>query len=132
MFVKIMYDYGLRDLYRNNFEDLHCKFFQLEKLMQVGLEEQIAFINGNTGVGTGALLPSPSGQQNRSLRGGAEPRQEVLIPTSKHCESGLLMISFFLSCKDVAANLLHFFPSVCLLSLFPSFLCYTESISLLC
>lgn len=95
-------------------------------------EEQIAFINGNTGVGTGALLPSPSGQQNRSLRGGAEPRQEVLIPTSKHCESGLLMISFFLSCKDVAANLLHFFPSVCLLSLFPSFLCYTESISLLC
>lgn len=36
VFVKIMYDYGLRDLYRNNFEDLHCKFFQLEKLMQVG------------------------------------------------------------------------------------------------
>ncbi|XP_064004174.1 rab GTPase-activating protein 1-like isoform X2 [Pogoniulus pusillus] len=34
VFVKIMYDYGLRDLYRNNFEDLHCKFFQLEKLMQ--------------------------------------------------------------------------------------------------
>lgn len=57
VFVKIMYDYGLRDLYRNNFEDLHCKFFQLEKLMQVGLEEQIAFINGNTGVGTGALFP---------------------------------------------------------------------------
>lgn len=38
VFVKIMYDYGLRDLYRNNFEDLHCKFFQLEKLMQVGPE----------------------------------------------------------------------------------------------
>lgn len=36
VFVKIMYDYGLRELYRNNFEDLHCKFFQLEKLMQVG------------------------------------------------------------------------------------------------
>ncbi|XP_064371664.1 rab GTPase-activating protein 1-like isoform X3 [Dromaius novaehollandiae] len=37
--VKIMYDYGLRDLYRNNFEDLHCKFFQLEKLMQEQLPD---------------------------------------------------------------------------------------------
>ena len=35
MLVKIMYDYGLRALYRNNFEDLHCKFYQLERLMQV-------------------------------------------------------------------------------------------------
>lgn len=33
--VKIMYDYGLRDLYKNNFEDLHCKFYQLERLIQV-------------------------------------------------------------------------------------------------
>lgn len=33
--VKIMFDYGLRALYRNNFEDLHCKFYQLERLMQV-------------------------------------------------------------------------------------------------
>ncbi|TNM91874.1 hypothetical protein fugu_018886, partial [Takifugu bimaculatus] len=33
--VKIMFDYGLRDLFKQNFEDLHCKFFQLEKLMQV-------------------------------------------------------------------------------------------------
>ena len=33
--VKIMYDYGLRDLYKNNFEDLHCKFYQLERLLQV-------------------------------------------------------------------------------------------------
>eukprot|EP00061_Rhincodon_typus_P015717 g43554.t1 len=32
--VKIMYDYGLRDLYKNNFEDLHCKFYQLERLLQ--------------------------------------------------------------------------------------------------
>ncbi|XP_030228726.1 rab GTPase-activating protein 1 isoform X5 [Gadus morhua] len=32
--VKIMYEYGLRSLYKNNFEDLHCKFYQLEKLMQ--------------------------------------------------------------------------------------------------
>lgn len=34
--VKIMYEYGLRALYKNNFEDLHCKFYQLERLMQVG------------------------------------------------------------------------------------------------
>lgn len=34
--VKIMYVYGLRALYKNNFEDLHCKFYQLERLMQVG------------------------------------------------------------------------------------------------
>ena len=33
--VKIMYEYGLRSLYKNNFEELHCKFYQLEKLMQV-------------------------------------------------------------------------------------------------
>uniref|UniRef100_A0A8C0QLA6 Rab GTPase-activating protein 1-like n=1 Tax=Chelonoidis abingdonii TaxID=106734 RepID=A0A8C0QLA6_CHEAB len=37
--VKIMYDYGLRDLYKNNFEDLHCKFYQLEKLMQEQLPD---------------------------------------------------------------------------------------------
>lgn len=34
--VKIMYDYGLRDLYKNNLEDLRSKFYQLEKLIQVG------------------------------------------------------------------------------------------------
>ncbi|KAM6262124.1 rab GTPase-activating protein 1-like isoform 2-T3 [Porphyrio hochstetteri] len=39
VFVKIMYGYGLRDLYRNNFEDLHCKFFQLEKLIQEQLPD---------------------------------------------------------------------------------------------
>uniref|UniRef100_A0A3Q3XAT8 Rab GTPase-activating protein 1 n=1 Tax=Mola mola TaxID=94237 RepID=A0A3Q3XAT8_MOLML len=32
--VKIMFEYGLRDLFKQNFEDLHCKFFQLERLMQ--------------------------------------------------------------------------------------------------
>ncbi|XP_056304335.1 rab GTPase-activating protein 1-like isoform X1 [Danio aesculapii] len=32
--VKIMFNYGLRELYRNNFEDLHCKFYQLERLLQ--------------------------------------------------------------------------------------------------
>ncbi|XP_056613875.1 rab GTPase-activating protein 1-like [Triplophysa dalaica] len=37
--VKIMYHYGLRELYRNNFEDLHCKFFQLERLLQEQLPD---------------------------------------------------------------------------------------------
>ncbi|XP_061884406.1 rab GTPase-activating protein 1-like isoform X1 [Entelurus aequoreus] len=37
--VKIMFQYGLRALYKNNFEDLHCKFFQLEKLMQEQLPD---------------------------------------------------------------------------------------------
>ncbi|XP_045439152.1 rab GTPase-activating protein 1-like isoform X1 [Pipistrellus kuhlii] len=37
--VKIMYDYGLRDLYKNNFEDLHCKFYQLERLLQEQLPD---------------------------------------------------------------------------------------------
>ncbi|XP_059530281.1 rab GTPase-activating protein 1-like isoform X1 [Myotis daubentonii] len=37
--VKIMYDYHLRDLYENNFEDLHCKFYQLERLMQEQLPD---------------------------------------------------------------------------------------------
>ncbi|XP_057401578.1 rab GTPase-activating protein 1-like isoform X1 [Balaenoptera acutorostrata] len=41
--VKIMYDYGLRDLYKNNFEDLHCKFYQLERLMQ----EQLPDLHGH-------------------------------------------------------------------------------------
>uniref|UniRef100_A0A8C9TH50 RAB GTPase activating protein 1 like n=1 Tax=Scleropages formosus TaxID=113540 RepID=A0A8C9TH50_SCLFO len=37
--VKIMYDYGLRDLYKNNFENLHCKFYQLERLIQEQLPD---------------------------------------------------------------------------------------------
>ncbi|XP_067085658.1 rab GTPase-activating protein 1-like isoform X1 [Osmerus mordax] len=37
--VKIMYDYGLRALYKNNFEDLHCKFYQLERLLQEQIPE---------------------------------------------------------------------------------------------
>lgn len=37
--VKIMYEYGLRGLYKNNFEDLHCKFYQLERLMQEQLPD---------------------------------------------------------------------------------------------
>ncbi|XP_034737071.1 rab GTPase-activating protein 1-like isoform X2 [Etheostoma cragini] len=37
--VKIMYEYGLRTLYKNNFEDLHCKFYKLERLMQEQLPD---------------------------------------------------------------------------------------------
>lgn len=37
--VKIMYHYGLRELYKNNFEDLHCKFYQLERLLQEQLPD---------------------------------------------------------------------------------------------
>ncbi|XP_029004110.1 rab GTPase-activating protein 1-like isoform X2 [Betta splendens] len=37
--VKVMYEYGLRALYKNNFEDLHCKFYQLERLMQEQLPD---------------------------------------------------------------------------------------------
>ncbi|XP_037830254.1 rab GTPase-activating protein 1-like isoform X2 [Kryptolebias marmoratus] len=37
--VKIMYEYGLRGLYRNNFVDLHCKFYQLERLIQEQLPD---------------------------------------------------------------------------------------------
>jgi len=33
--VTIMYQYGLRDLFRQGFEELHLKFYQLERLIQV-------------------------------------------------------------------------------------------------
>lgn len=36
-----MYDYGLRDFYKNNFEDFYCKFYQLERLMQVSKNQEI-------------------------------------------------------------------------------------------
>uniref|UniRef100_A0A8C5I324 Rab-GAP TBC domain-containing protein n=1 Tax=Gouania willdenowi TaxID=441366 RepID=A0A8C5I324_GOUWI len=37
--AKIMFEYGLRNLYKNNFEDLHCKFYTLEKLLQEKLPD---------------------------------------------------------------------------------------------
>ncbi|XP_013794115.2 rab GTPase-activating protein 1-like [Limulus polyphemus] len=37
--AKIMFDYGLRDLFRNSFEELHLKFYQLERLMEDQLPE---------------------------------------------------------------------------------------------
>ena len=35
--TKIMFDYGMRDLFKQGFEELHLKFYQLERLMQVRL-----------------------------------------------------------------------------------------------
>ncbi|XP_040262667.1 rab GTPase-activating protein 1-like isoform X1 [Bufo bufo] len=40
--VRIMFDYQFRNLYKNNFEDLHCKFFQLERLFQDQLPDLYA------------------------------------------------------------------------------------------
>jgi hypothetical protein len=37
--VKIMYDYGLRNLFRNGFEELHSKFYQLERVINEKLPE---------------------------------------------------------------------------------------------
>ena len=35
--VKLMFDYGMRDLFKQGFEILHLKFYQLERLIQVSL-----------------------------------------------------------------------------------------------
>ena len=35
--VKMMFDYSLRDLFKQGFEELHLKFYQLERLMQVSI-----------------------------------------------------------------------------------------------
>lgn len=35
--VKLMYDYGLRDLYKDRFDNLHMRFYQLNRLMEVRL-----------------------------------------------------------------------------------------------
>lgn len=45
--VKIMFDYGLRELFKQNFEDLHCKFYQLERLMQVGTQTCVNWMDQN-------------------------------------------------------------------------------------
>uniref|UniRef100_UPI00358ED24E rab GTPase-activating protein 1-like n=1 Tax=Myxine glutinosa TaxID=7769 RepID=UPI00358ED24E len=39
LLVRIMFEYGLRELFRTNFDTLHCKFFQLEGLMQEQLPD---------------------------------------------------------------------------------------------
>ena len=33
--VKIMYNYGHRDVFKANFQNLHLMFYQLEKLIEV-------------------------------------------------------------------------------------------------
>jgi len=33
--VKILFQYGHRELFRSNFQHLHLMFFQLDKLMEV-------------------------------------------------------------------------------------------------
>ena len=35
LLVKIMKDYGLRDIFKCDFEQLHVKFFQLERMIEV-------------------------------------------------------------------------------------------------
>ena len=35
--VKMMYTYGHRNIFKANFSDLHLMFYQLDKLMEVGL-----------------------------------------------------------------------------------------------
>lgn len=35
MLVKIMNDYRLRDIFKHDFEQLHLKFFQLERMIEV-------------------------------------------------------------------------------------------------
>lgn len=39
--VKLMYDYGLRDLYKDGFDNLYLRLYQLNRLM----EEQLATLN---------------------------------------------------------------------------------------
>lgn len=33
--VKMCFEYGVRDLFKQGFEELHLKFYQLERLMEV-------------------------------------------------------------------------------------------------
>ena len=38
--VKIMYDYQLRDMFMNKFIELHVKFYQLERLIEVRVHSE--------------------------------------------------------------------------------------------
>lgn len=53
--VKIMFDYGLRELFKQNFEDLHCKFYQLERLMQVGVQTGVTWMDQSLQFKTSSL-----------------------------------------------------------------------------
>lgn len=54
--VKIMFDYGLRELFKQNFEDLHCKFYQLERLMQVKKKRPACLCHLEHGLGRNRLM----------------------------------------------------------------------------
>lgn len=41
--VRIMFDYGLRDLFKPGFEALHLRFYQLDRLTEVGRDEGSLF-----------------------------------------------------------------------------------------
>jgi hypothetical protein len=43
--VKLMYDYGLRDLYKDGFENLYMRLYQLNRLMEVCIEIIKTFLN---------------------------------------------------------------------------------------
>lgn len=43
--VKLMYDYGLRDLYKDGFDSLYVRLYQLNRLMQVWTEVMKSFLN---------------------------------------------------------------------------------------
>jgi hypothetical protein len=43
--VKLMYDYGLRDLYKDGFENLYMRLYQLNRLMEVCIEIIQVFLN---------------------------------------------------------------------------------------
>jgi len=37
LLAKIMFDYGFRDFYRDGFENLHLKLYQLDRLIEVSI-----------------------------------------------------------------------------------------------
>lgn len=76
--VKIMFDYGLRALYRNNFEDLHCKFYQLERLMQVTPPPaSVCYLSGEH-------HPEPAGHVGISSASGSDPSRSTKCA---HCKA---------------------------------------------
>lgn len=43
--VKLMYGYGLRDLYKDGFDSLYMRLYQLNRLMEVWIEVMKTFLN---------------------------------------------------------------------------------------
>jgi len=39
--VKLMYDYGLRDLYKDRFDNLYMRFYQLNRLIEVSCDQSL-------------------------------------------------------------------------------------------